>query len=113
MVLIRIPLPGPEEASEAIPAPPGNDVDVEVGNALAMRLLMATNVPSALRPISTARDNVWTFVNRGPTSRLQLDGVGRVCSNSKGAVILVEVTGSKGSACMNCMITGRIWGHAS
>ncbi len=28
MVVIRIPLPGPEEASEAIPAPPGNDVDV-------------------------------------------------------------------------------------
>ncbi len=34
MVLIRIPLPGPEKASEAIPAPPGNDVDVEVGDAL-------------------------------------------------------------------------------
>ncbi len=35
MVLIRIPLPRPEKASEAIPAPPGNDVDVEVGDALA------------------------------------------------------------------------------
>ena len=35
MVLIRIPLPGPEKASEAISAPPGNDVDVEVRDALA------------------------------------------------------------------------------
>ena len=35
MVLIRHTAPGPEKPSEAIPAPPGNDVDVEVGDALA------------------------------------------------------------------------------
>ena len=35
MVIVRIPLSGPEEASEAIPVPPGNDVDVEVRDALA------------------------------------------------------------------------------
>ena len=35
MLVVPIRLPGPEEASEAIPAPPGNDVNVEVGHALA------------------------------------------------------------------------------
>ena len=35
MVLIRIPLPEPEKSSEAIPAPSRDDVDVEVGHALA------------------------------------------------------------------------------
>ncbi len=33
--VVPIRLSGPEEASEAVPAPPGNDVDVEVGDALA------------------------------------------------------------------------------
>ncbi len=59
MVLIRIPLPGPEKASEAIAAPPGNDVNVEVGTLWLTRLLMATNVPSAFSPSSTAPDNIW------------------------------------------------------
>ena len=35
MIVVPVPLPRPEEAFEAIPAPPGNDVDVEVGDALA------------------------------------------------------------------------------
>ena len=35
MVDVSIPLSGPEEASEAVPAPSRDDVDVEVRNALA------------------------------------------------------------------------------
>ena len=35
MLVVRIPLPGPKEASEAIPAPSRDDVDVEVRDALA------------------------------------------------------------------------------
>ena len=35
VVDVSIPLSGPEEASEAVPAPSRDDVDVEVRNALA------------------------------------------------------------------------------
>ncbi len=35
MLVVPIRLPGPEKASEAIPAPPGNHMHVEVRDALA------------------------------------------------------------------------------